>query len=91
MRVGKEVCRGYVTEDFQEAISRYVPVADFQARVDELGRRAELQKEAKIEAEKEAALIERVMAAAPRDRAMGVQETMALITQLEEEEREKAV
>lgn len=89
VRDGKEVGRGYGVAQFQQAIGRYVPLSDFKARVEELRRSEQLQAEARDEAEKEAALIERVVAAAPKDRVMSLPETMALITKLEENDREK--
>jgi hypothetical protein len=58
VRVGKVVQKGYTQADFLEALRRYVPDAEFKARLEELRRRGELQAEANAEAEKEAALIQ---------------------------------
>lgn len=85
VREGKEVARGYNIEQFHQAIGRYVPVEEFQERAEEMRRRSQLQAEANAEAQKEAALIERVMAAAPRNRVLSVPETMALIQKVEQE------
>jgi hypothetical protein len=82
VRIGKDVGKGYVASDFEEAVKRYIPCADFRARADELHRQEQLQAEARIEAQKEAALIEQVMAAAPKDRIMTMPETMALILKI---------
>jgi hypothetical protein len=54
IRVGKVVQRGYVENDFRDALIRYVPRAELEARMEELRRSAELQAEAKIEADAEA-------------------------------------
>jgi putative DNA primase/helicase len=93
IRVGKEVARGYTVTQFKEAIKRYVPRNDFQARVEELRRRDQLQAEAraeaKDEAEKEAALIEKVLAAAPQDRIMSIPEAMTLITRIRDNDSKK--
>ncbi|MGA2233838.1 MAG: DUF3631 domain-containing protein, partial [Tepidisphaeraceae bacterium] len=85
VRDGKEVGRGYAITQFEEAIRRYVPVAEYQARAEEWHRRAQLQAEAYAEAQKEAALIERVMAAAPKDRVMSMPETIAMVKKFQEE------
>jgi putative DNA primase/helicase len=52
-RIGKEVNKGYVGEDFEDALRRYVPKADVDARVQETLRKAELWVEAKKEREAE--------------------------------------
>jgi putative DNA primase/helicase len=88
VRDGKEVGRGYGLAQFEQAIGRYVPVNDFRARADELHRQDQLQAEARAEAVKESALIERVMAAAPKDRVMSLPETMALIIKLRENDND---
>lgn len=60
IRAGAELGRGYKDADFRDAITRYVPKAEFQARYEEMRRRWELLDEAQAhrqaEAEKEAAL-----------------------------------
>jgi hypothetical protein len=88
VRDRKEVGRGYGLAQFEQAIGRYVPVNDFRARADELHRQDQLQAEARAEAVKESALIERVMAVAPKDRVMSLPETMALIIKLRENDND---
>ncbi len=58
IRLGKQVNRGYAREDFVEAVKRYVPPDDAEARAKELQRRSDLRTEAKAEAAKEAAIAE---------------------------------
>jgi hypothetical protein len=45
-RIGKEVARGYTPEDFVDAIKRYVPKADIDARMQEVERQSKLLEEA---------------------------------------------
>ena len=54
---------------------------------EELHRRQQLQVEAIAEAQKEAALIEQVVAAAPKDRRLSLPETMELIKKFQKEEQ----
>jgi hypothetical protein len=53
IRVGKEVNKGYIDVDFREALNRYVPIADLEARLEELSRRSRLRAEAQAEKEAE--------------------------------------
>ncbi len=86
IRIGKEVNKGYLASDFKEVLARYVPHDQIRAHVQELHHRSDLQTQASAEARKEEALIEQVMAAAPKDRVMSVPETMALIQKLEQDD-----
>ncbi len=52
IRIGKDVMRGYRAEDFSDAIARYVPTADFEARMREIERQGKLWSE--VMAEKKA-------------------------------------
>lgn len=45
-RMGKEVARGYTPEDFTDALKRYVPKADLEARMLEVERQDKLLEEA---------------------------------------------
>jgi hypothetical protein len=72
------VRNGYVGQDFREALGRYVSREDAEARVEAIQRRMELQAEAHAEAEKTKALIDRVMARAPKDRALTLPEAKAM-------------
>ena len=49
-RIGKEVNKGYVSEDLSEALARYVPKADVDARMQEIGRQGKLWDEVREEA-----------------------------------------
>ena len=51
-RIGKLVSRGYRPEDFIEALKRYVPKADLEARTQEVERQEKLYEEAEEFAEK---------------------------------------
>jgi len=62
IRIGKEVNRGYVDTDFREALHRYVPRGQIEARAEELRHRGRLQKEASELAKKEAAEREKARA-----------------------------
>ncbi|HTV43123.1 MAG TPA: DUF3631 domain-containing protein [Candidatus Sulfotelmatobacter sp.] len=53
LRIGKEVTRGYVAEDFADALARYVPNADVEARIQELQQKRELWAEVKKEEDAE--------------------------------------
>jgi hypothetical protein len=68
MRIGKEVNRGYVAEEFYEALKRYVPKAEVTARLEELNRRAKLQAEAKAEADAQAEAAAKAEAEAEAER-----------------------
>lgn len=54
IRIGKEVNKGYHRADFRDALHRYVPSADRQAWIEEVGRLADLQSEVNKEAKKAA-------------------------------------
>jgi len=54
IRIGKVVRRGYAETDFLDAIKRYVPKAEVEARMEEIRRRSELHREARAEAEAQA-------------------------------------
>ena len=47
IRIGKDVMRGYLAEDFSDAVARYVPKADVEARIQEIKRQGNLWAEAK--------------------------------------------
>jgi len=85
IRIGKEVNKGYLADDFTEVLHRYIPTDQIVARVREIHQRADLRDEARAEAQAEAALIEQVMAAAPKSRVLSVEETMALIQNIQRE------
>ena len=90
IRIGSEVNKGYRVEDFHEAIKRYIPVADFRVRADELGHQAQLQNEAAVEAAREEALIKRVLAEVPKDRVLSAPEVVALLKKYKGEEQNKS-
>jgi putative DNA primase/helicase len=52
IRVGREVNKGYTSSDFLEALKRYVPRAEIDARIEELRHRSNLRLEADNEAKK---------------------------------------
>ena len=52
IRIGKDVMRGYLAEDFSDVLARYVPKADVEARIQELQRQSKLWDE--VIAEKDA-------------------------------------
>jgi len=54
IRIGKDVNKGYRKDDFRDALHRYVPSADREAWIAELGHKADLQLEANKEAQEEA-------------------------------------
>jgi hypothetical protein len=84
IRIGKEVNKGYDVTDFKEILKRYIPEDQIKAHVQELRHRSDLQAQARVEAQKEAALIERVVAEAPRDRVLTVPETIAMLSKFKE-------
>lgn len=84
IRIGKEVNKGYVGSQFHEALARYIPEAEAEAQVAELRRRIELQAEAEVEAKKEAALVNQILAQIPRDRALTTPEIMEMVHSLKE-------
>jgi hypothetical protein len=45
-RIGKEVARGYTPEDFTDALERYVPKADLDARIQQVEKQNQLLDEA---------------------------------------------
>jgi hypothetical protein len=63
VRIGKEVRKGYAGDDFREALTRYVPRAEIEARMQEIQRRWQLCDEANAEIEKERAQREAARAA----------------------------
>jgi hypothetical protein len=58
-RIGKEVARGYTPQDFTDALKRYVPKADLEARMQEVEHQNKLLDEADKFAE-EAEYLKRV-------------------------------
>jgi hypothetical protein len=52
-RVKMRVGRGYTSEDFSDAMARYVPRAEVDARIQELEQQEKLWAEAKVEIDKE--------------------------------------
>jgi putative DNA primase/helicase len=56
-RIGKEVNKGYVSEDFSEALARYVPKADVEARMKEIKRQGNLWDEVQEEKKAERHLV----------------------------------
>jgi uncharacterized protein YpuA (DUF1002 family) len=79
IRIGSEVGKGYNASDFRDAIARYVPAAEAQARIEELRSRVQLQTEANAEAKKEAALMDQVLAQAIKNRIQTPSEAEALL------------
>ena len=69
IRMGREVNKGYTAAEFREALKRYVPKADVDARVEEIRHRSELFDEAEAEAKKEEAQRERDLAKERQERA----------------------
>lgn len=53
LRIGKQVKKGYVAEDFAEALARYVPAAEVDARLQEFRQKGKLLLEARAEAKAE--------------------------------------
>jgi Protein of unknown function (DUF3631) len=81
MRIGAQVRNGYVMDDFREALGRYVSREDAEARVEDIQRRMQLQREAHVEAEKTQAIIDKVIAKAPKDRALTLTEAKAMFAE----------
>jgi hypothetical protein len=52
-RVKMRVARGYTSEDFSDAMARYVPQGEVEARIQELERQDKLWAEAKVEIDRE--------------------------------------
>ncbi len=50
LRMGKHVRKGYVAGDFEDALARYVPKADVEARIQEMEQKRKLLHDAKAEA-----------------------------------------
>lgn len=67
-RIGQQVNRGYVADDFRDALERYVPEDDVRARAEQIRRQSQLQTEANAEARKEEALINQMLAQAQQDK-----------------------
>ena len=89
VRIGAEVKNGYAGIDFREALKRYVPKEDALARIEGLRRQAQLHTEAKAEiqkqmvlAQQEAILLNQVIARAPKDRVMSVEEAVSIVREL---------
>jgi putative DNA primase/helicase len=53
IRIGKDVMRGYRAEDFSDAVARYVPNADVEARMQEMKRQGKLWNEVQAEKDSE--------------------------------------
>ncbi len=62
IRIGREVSKGYTSVAFREALTRYVPKADLDARIEEMHRSSMLHAEADAEARKQEAKREQVQA-----------------------------
>jgi hypothetical protein len=86
IRIGSQVHRGYLAADFTAAVIRYVSEADREKHLQELRRRWDLQKEARIEAEKQEALFQKFRAAIPRGTIPTDAECQALILKLKKEQ-----
>lgn len=69
IRVGREVNKGYIATEFREALKRYVPKADLDARLEEIRQRSNLFEEAEAEAKKEEAQKEQAPTQEPPNRA----------------------
>jgi hypothetical protein len=65
-RIGQEVNKGYARVDFHEALRRYVPRLEIEARMKDMDHRSQLCAEASAEMEKERALREQARAAEPQ-------------------------
>ncbi len=55
VRIGKEVKQGYLAADFRDALHRYVSRSDIEARIKRIHHRWDLQDQARVEAEAQAA------------------------------------
>jgi hypothetical protein len=55
VRIGKEVKQGYLATDFRDALHRYVSESDIKTRIKRIRHRLDLQDEARIEAQAQAA------------------------------------
>ena len=86
MRMGKEVRNGYMASDFREAMKRYVSGEDIQKHVEELRRRCDLKIEARAEAARERALMEKVIAAIPKGKFLTQNEILDLTFKMKREE-----
>jgi hypothetical protein len=86
IRIGREVSRGYHADDFRDAVTRYVSEADREKHLQKLNRRLELQKEARVEAEKLEALYQKFRAAIPKGTIPTDAEGQALILKLKKEQ-----
>ncbi|HEY1788809.1 MAG TPA: DUF3631 domain-containing protein [Verrucomicrobiae bacterium] len=51
LRMGKLVRKGYVAEDFTDALARYVPTVDVEARIQEMEQKRKLHREVNAETE----------------------------------------
>jgi putative DNA primase/helicase len=86
IRIGKEVHRGYLATHFREAMGRYVSEEDIRSHVEELRSRCQLHVEARAEAAKQQALMEKVVAAIPRGKFLTQHEIMELALKIQHEE-----
>jgi hypothetical protein len=75
LRIGQRINRGYGVADFREALRRYVPEAEIEARREDMKHRIQLHTEAQAEAEKESSQdLANVMAMPP---AVGSEQNVA--------------
>ena len=86
LRVGKQVSSGYIASDFREAMERYVSEEDIEKHVEELRNKCQLQEEARAEAAKQEALIDKVVAAIPKGKFLTQHEIMELTMKIKQEE-----
>jgi hypothetical protein len=93
LRIGKEVHRGYLADDFREAMTRYVSEDDIRARVTGIRQQWQLQEEAHAEARAETAefealeakLKEKLKEAAAEDKTLDRFEIEDLVEKLKNE------
>jgi hypothetical protein len=83
IRIGKIVNRGYLAADFREALKRYVTREDAEARMNGAYRRAQLHKEAYLEAQKEETLVRQALASAPPGKVWTISEAVAKVRELQ--------
>ena len=86
IRIGREVTKGYHATDFREAVTRYVSEADRELHIQKMTRRWELQKEARVEAEKQEILFQKFRAAIPKGTIPTDAETQALLLKLKKDQ-----
>jgi hypothetical protein len=70
IRIGREVSQGYQSDDFRDAVTRYVSEADREVYLKGLERRVQLQREAEEEVARSKVLFEKVKQMLPPGQKM---------------------